>query len=148
MNLTLYYNASERKVVGKNITARGSVTGVFKGDASVLRPVFVLDSNSLYLTNVNYLYCSETGRYYYIDDIELTIGGRMVLYCSVDVLQTYKTQIKNQTAIIKKQQNTNQSNIYFNDGSFVTDARDFYTVKTFSNGFNDNGEFILITAGA
>ena len=148
MNLTLYYNASERKVVGKNITARGSVTAKLKGDASILRPVFVLDSNSSYLTNVNYLYCADTARYYYIDDIELTIGGRMVLYCSVDVLQTYRTQIKNQTAIIKKQQNLGQGNIYFNDGSFVTDSRDFYTVKTFSNGFNDDGEFILITAGA
>lgn len=148
MNLTLYYNSSERKVIGKSLTARGSVTAILKGDASVLRPVFVLDYNASYLSGINYLYCTQTNRYYYVDDIEMTLGGRIILYCSVDVLESYKTQIKNQTAIIKKQQNTGQANKYFNDGSFVTETRDFYTIKSFSNGFNDNGEFILITAGA
>jgi hypothetical protein len=73
-------------------------------------------------------------------------GGRMVFYCSVDVLESFKTQIKSQTAIVDKQESL--SNLYFNDGSFRKDSREFYTVKTFPNGFNDNSEYILITAGA
>ena len=148
MNLLLYYNASERKVIGKSLSGKGSISGVLKGDSSIMRPVFVLDANLNYLNDINYLYWSEAGRYYFIDDIELTLGGRMVLYCSVDVLQSFRTHIKMQTAIINKQQNTADSNIYYNDGSFVTDSREFYTVKTFSNGFNDTGDFILVTAGA
>lgn len=146
MNLTLYYNSSERKVIGKSLRNLGNVTGILKGDASITSPVFILASNNNYLSGTNYLYWQETGRYYYIDDIELITGGRMVFYCSVDVLESFKTQIKAQTAIIDKQESL--ANLYFNDGSFRKDSREFYTVKTFPNGFNDNGEYILITAGA
>jgi len=146
MNLTLYYNSSERKVIGKSLQNLGTVTGILKGDTAITSPVFILQSDNDYLSGVNYLYWQETGRYYYIDNIELMTGGRMAFYCSVDVLESFKTQIKAQTAIVDKQESL--SNLYFNDGSFVRDSREFYTVKSFSNGFNDNGEYILITAGA
>lgn len=146
MNLTLYYNSSERKVIGKSLQNLGNVAGILKGDASITSPVFILQSNNNYLSGVNYLYWQETGRYYYIDDIELMTGGRMLFHCSVDVLQSFATQIKAQTAIIDKQESEN--NMYFNDGSFRKDSREFYTVRSFPNGFNDNGEYILITAGA
>lgn len=146
MNLTLYFNSSERKVIGKSLQNVGTVTGILKGDASIMNPVFILESDNSYLTGVNYLYWQESGRFYYVDDIQVMTGGRMVFYCSVDVLESFKTQIKQQTAIIDKQESN--SNLYFNDGSFVRDTREFYTVKSFTNGFNENGEYILITAGA
>lgn len=146
MNLTLYYNSSERKVIGKSLQNLSAVTGILKGDATITSPVFILASNNNYLSGANYLYWQETGRYYYIDNIELMTGGRMAFHCSVDVLESFKTQIKAQTAIVDKQENN--ANMYFNDGSFVRDTREFYTVKSFQNGFNDNGEYILITAGA
>jgi hypothetical protein len=133
-------------VIGKSLRNLGNVTGILKGDASITSPSFILATNNNYLSGTNYLYWQETGRYYYIDDIELITGGRMVFYCSVDVLESFKTQIKSQTAIVDKQESL--SNLYFNDGSFRKDSREFYTVKTFPNGFNDNGEYILITAGA
>ena len=145
MNLTLYYNSSERKVIGKSLQSVGNVTGVLKGDASIMNPVFILESDNNYLSGVNYLYWQEGGRYYYIDDIQVLTGSRMVLYCSVDVLETYSTEIKAQVAIVDKQQTL--ANMYFNDGSFRREAREFYTVKSFQNGFNDVGEYILITAG-
>lgn len=146
MNLTLYYNASERKVIGKSLRTLGTVTGVLKGDASITSPTFVVEANSSYFNGVNYLYWQETNRYYYIDDIQALTGGRMLFICSVDVLESFSTQIKQQTAILDKQQTL--SNMYYNDGSFKKDTREFYTIKSFSNGFNDNGEYILITAGA
>ena len=146
MNLTLYYNSSERKVIGKSLQNVGNVTGILKGDASIMNPVFILESNNNYLSGVNYLYWQEGGRYYYIDDIQMLTGGRMAFYCSVDVLESFKTGIKAQTAIVEKQEN--RSNLYFNDGSFVKDTRAFYTVKNFQYGFNETGEFILINAGA
>lgn len=145
MNLTLYYNSSERKVIGKSLQNVGTVTGILKGDASIMNPVFILESNDNYLSGVNYLYWQESGRYYFIDDIQVMTGSRMVLYCSVDVLQSFSSQIKQQVAIVNKQQTL--ANMYYNDGSFRKDAREFYTVKSFTNGFNDNGEYILITAG-
>lgn len=148
MDLKLFYNLSERKVIGKSIRKIGDAPGILKGDASITSPVFILQSNTNYLSNVNYLYWPETGRYYYIDDIELITGGRMVFYCSVDVLESFRTQIKSQTAIIDKQESRNESNLYLNDGSFVDTEQTFNEIKNFQTGFNQNGEFILINAGA
>ena len=146
MHLTLYFNASERKVIGKSLTGAGTVTGILKGDASIMMPSFILEYDQTYLTDVNYLYWAESGRYYYIDDVQVLTGERVVLHCSVDVLESFKNGIKAQTAIVEKQEN--RSNLYFNDGSFVKDTRAFYTVKNFPYGFNETGEFILINAGA
>ena len=148
MNLTLYYNSSERKVIGKSLQNLGTVTGILKGDATITSPVFILQSNNNYLSGTNYLYWQETGRYYYIDNIELMTGGRMAFYCSVDVLESFKTQIKAQTAIIDKQESRNETNLYLNDGSFVDTEQTFNEIKNFQTGFNEVGEFILINAGA
>ena len=103
MHLTLYYNASERKVIGKSLQNLSTCTGVLKGDASIMNPVFILEANDNYLSGTNYLYWQETGRFYYIDDIEVMTGGRMMFYCSVDVLESFKTHIKARTATIDKQ---------------------------------------------
>ena len=148
MNLTLYYNSSERKVIGKSLQNLGTVTGILKGDTAITSPVFILQSDNDYLSGVNYLYWQETGRYYYIDNIELMTGGRMAFYCSVDVLESFKTQIKAQTAIIDKQESRDETNLYLNDGSFVDTEQTFNEIKNFQTGFNQNGEFILINAGA
>ena len=148
MNLTLYYNSSERKVIGKSLQSVGNVTGVLKGDASIMNPVFVLESDNDYLSGVNYLYWQEGGRYYYIDDIQMLTGSRMAFYCSVDVLQTFRNEIKAQTAIVDKQESRNETNLYLNDGSFIDTEQTFNEIKNFQYGFNETGEFILINAGA
>ena len=75
-------------------------------------------------------------------------GSRMAFYCSVDVLQTFRNEIKAQTAIIDKQESPMQTNLYLNDGSFVDTEQTFNEIKNFQYGFNEIGEFILINAGA
>lgn len=148
MHFTLFYNASERKVVGKSLQNLGNITGVLKGEGSILSPRFILESADKFLTNCNYLYWQEAGRYYFIDDIVVMTGGRMIVYCSVDVLETFKTEIKAQTAIIDKQDSRNETNLFINDGSFVDTEQTFNQILNFQTGFNQEGEFILINAGA
>ena len=152
MNLTLYHNSSERKVIGKSLTNLGDVTGVIKGDASIMAPTFILEYDSTdvssYLKDVNYLYWGHTGRYYFVDDVQVLTGKRVMLICSVDVLQTYSTAIKQQVAIIDKQESRDETNLYLSDGSFVSTEQTFNEIKNFQTGFNETGEFILINAGA
>ena len=97
-------------------------------------------------TAYNYAYIPAFNRYYFINKIEAYRTGLFILTMSVDVLETYKTEIKGMLAIIDK--NETVGNNYFNDGSFVLDSRAYNQIINFSNGFNDNGKFILITAGA
>jgi hypothetical protein len=66
----------------------------------------------------------------------------------VDVLESFKTQIKAQTAIIDKQEARSETNLYINDGSFIDTEQTFNEIKNFQTGFNEVGQFILINAGA
>ena len=49
--------------------------------------------------------------------------------------------------IINKQQSATHSNMFLDDGSFVMENKEFNSVINFPNGFNETGEYILITAG-
>jgi hypothetical protein len=95
----------------------------------------------------NYAYIPSFNRYYFIDDMQSYRTNVILLSLTVDVLFSFKDEILDNVAIVDKVQKLDDANLYYDDGSFITDSRDFYTIKTFENGFNDVGEFILITAG-
>ena len=60
---------------------------------------------------------------------------------------TYAAEIRKNYAIIDKVENFGVAYNYINDGSWVNTNRMNQSIINFANGFNDNGEFILITAG-
>ena len=61
------------------------------------------------------------------------------------MLESFKDDIKSLTAIINKQETI--ADKFIDDGSWIVENKDFLQSYNFSNGFNDSGEFILITAG-
>lgn len=144
MDITLYQNISENNRVGKILINAQTFTGNLRQSTSIINPVIMLNADNP--TVYNYAYISTFNRYYFINKIEAYRTGLFILTMSVDVLETYKTEIKGMLAIIDK--NETVGNNYFNDGSFVLDSRAYNQIINFSNGFNNNGEFILITAGA
>lgn len=97
-NITLTYNYSDPKVLGKTLgmnseTPVMSVVSVRPTDSvDVLNPVFVIDYNDAYL-NYNYVYCEKFRRYYFINNRQVDIGSKITLYCSVDVLESYRGAI-------------------------------------------------------
>ena len=60
---------------------------------------------------------------------------------------TYAAEIRKNYAIVDKVENYGAAYKYINDGSFINTNRMDQSIINFANGFNDNGEFILITAG-
>ena len=71
---------------------------------------------------------------------------RVSLKC--DVLESFKSDILNSSCILNKRSGMGKSNILFDDGSYVNEIDTFTEVAKFSSGFNESGEFILLTAGA
>lgn len=68
---------------------------------NILAPTFIFNNNSQ-LYPCNYLYCDTFSRYYYIRNIRILPGGRIAIDCTVDVLQTYASSIKNCNATITR----------------------------------------------
>lgn len=146
MEIKLYKNLSENNVIGKTLTQIKSVEANLKNDVSVINPTFIL----YYTDNIlqsNYCFIPKFNRYYFIDEIVPITGDRCIVKCRVDVLESFKDDIKSLTVILDKSQSIYKSNKYLDDGSFIVENKDFNTIHNFPNGFNDEGTFILICAG-
>ena len=60
---------------------------------------------------------------------------------------TFKNALMNERVIIDKTENLKNANLYLDDGSFVSSCKTITKIYNFSNGFNDDPEYILLTAG-
>lgn len=147
MTIDILQTSSTNNVINKNVVSvKSGVSCNVKEPISITNPVVIL-SFDVETLKANYAYIPDYNRYYYINDIIPLTGGRIELHLSVDVLYSFKDDILNSTAIIDKQQNIGNSNVYLNDGSYVTQEKEFHSVINYPNGFLEDGEYILITCG-
>ena len=144
MEVILYKNSSENNVIGKSLAQIKSVECNLKNDVSVINPTLILAYTENILVS-NYCFIPKFNRYYFIDEIIPITADRSIIKCKVDVLESFKNDIKSLTAIINKQETI--ADKFIDDGSWIVENKDFLQSYNFSNGFNNNGEFILITAG-
>lgn len=145
IDFILMINKSDDNYLDKNLEPGITVQGVIKDDCSIENPILkITGSNSILL--YNYVVIPDFKRAYFIRDKVVGLNNYYELYCEVDVLETYKDVIKNNPCIIGA---TEQSgyNKYLRHESYVATVKHKTDIVPFSAGLNNNGEFILITAG-
>ena len=145
MEIKLYKTSSPRKKLVKELSEGITLAGTLRAQSSVMAPAFTVQDVSA--IGYNYCYIPDFGRYYYINGINALRANLFELSLGIDVLMTYAEAIRNNTAIVDKVQNFGAAFNYINDGSWINTNRMKQEIVNFSNGFNDDGEFILITAG-
>lgn len=144
MTINLFQNNSDANVVSKSLTAKGTVTGTLREGCSIIDPIIKIEGISgSDLPYLNYLEIVEFGRYYYIRDIVL-VGKLFEVHCHIDVLETYKDQIKPLQAIIAR--NSEQYNLYLQDGLIKEYANPHIQIKQFPGAFTDY-EYIFSVCG-
>lgn len=148
MRVTLYNTTSDNRALSKNIALIKEIDAELKDANDVISPTLKIQRFEGW-EKVNYIYIKSFNRYYYVNTIKQLLGNTILLDCSVDVLMSNKDAIRNLTCIIDKQENSSiaYSDKYLDDGSFITECRTFNSILNFPAGFNNDGEFILITAG-
>lgn len=146
MTIKIYKNLSDTNVLDKNITQLGSdLTGYLKEDCSIIDPVITIeDFTSFNIQQANYAYITEFGRYYYINNIVVLSNELFELHMHVDVLKTYASGIRSNSAVISRQEK--QYNLYLQDGVFKTYANPHYEIRQFPSGFSGY-HFIFSVAG-
>lgn len=103
MQCTFYQYAATPERVDKTayLTEVGTLNNIYlKENTNLMQPIFYLKTNPV-VYNANYVFCSDTQRYYYIDDISAIGGGQVSISCNIDVLYTYKNEILDSTAWIE-----------------------------------------------
>lgn len=147
MEVLFYYNKSDNRTINKNIVPELGVSfeGVPRDDLDIMSPVIRFESDEM--LRYNYARIPELQRYYYIKDRTIFREGVWDITFDVDVLMSFRNDILHLNAIADKQSMPENGNEYIDDSSLVTENVMFQTVYNFPNGFNDTGEYILITAG-
>ena len=121
--------------------------GTLRDESSIINPIILISSEKEDIPYMyNYAYIPAFGRYYFITDIESVRTGIWRVSMHVDVLMSYKEQIKNLNVIINNSEETGANN-YLSGNQWITNVKNTTNIVNFPNGLNDNGEFILITAG-
>lgn len=143
-NISLQYNKSEKERLTKDIVTIITVSGVIKSETSVIDPVIIVKCNLSDVIKCNYMTIATFSRSYFINDIRSINDGLVEFYCHVDVLSSFAAQIRENTAIVKRQENN--WNLYLNDGSFKVYQNPYVLTKAFPYGFNTQ-EFVLAIAG-
>lgn len=146
MRFLLYKCTSENEKVDKTLTDELEMNGALKDESDVIDPDILIETENP--TAYNYAYIPRFGRYYYVREITSVRTGLWRISLHVDVLYTYRTDIRNCFAIVNKQQSETYGTDLYNDGSFRVREDNFTELKSFPNGFNENGTFILLVAGA
>jgi len=150
MNAYLYYNKSDKRYMNKtlqSITYEGGSDHIdveFKEDTSITDPTFILRTQSKVLEG-NYIYVPNLNRYYYINDYVVS-HQRIYINCHVDVLMSFKNEIKQENVIVSRQENS--YNLYQVDPKMVIYNTPVYRVLKFPGGFDSTGHFVLCVAGA
>lgn len=145
MEIKLYKTSSPRKKLVKDLTDGITLVGTLRAQSSVMSPTFTVQDISV--VGYNYCYIPDFGRWYYINGIDALRANLYELSLGIDVLMTYAAEIRQNYAIVDKVESLGAAYNYINDGSWVNTNRMKQSIINFATGFNDTGEFILITAG-
>ena len=145
--VTLCNNSSPVEKIGKTLSAGTDFTCALKDNTSILRPTLVLRSDNASLAGFNYMKIPQFSRFYFIDDIVSLHNYQWEISGHVDVLETYKTAILNNDAVIKRQ--AAMYNTYLNDPEWKTYAYEQIAAFKFPNTpFSKALKYILAVAGA
>lgn len=144
MNITLCVNNSEKNKLGKSLSNLNVFSGSLKDETSITNPVIMMELENP--TGFNYAYIPEFGRYYFIDDMVSVRTGLWKISMKVDVLESFKNNIRDISVILSDSTETGKE-LYLSGNVWKSKVKELTDIVNFPSGLSDNGYFILITAG-
>ena len=144
-DVMLQKNNSERNRITKDISEILTVSGELKTETSIIDPVIMIECDLSSVVGCNYISIPTFGRSYFVNNIRSIRSGLVEFSCHVDVLSSFASQIRSNTAIVRRQENN--WNLYLNDGSFKVYQNPNVLTKAFPSGFTTQ-EFVLAVAGS
>ncbi len=126
-----------------------TIEGNLLYNQSISKPKIIIAGD---VREFNYCYIGVFGRFYYISDIEVNENNLQTVSLTVDVLQSFKTQIENNNALIERQRT--KTNKYFNDSMMWTQNNKHIVTHHFLGGTyeksiftRDNNCYVITLAG-
>lgn len=146
MDITLYVNNSEVNKIKKSLSGANTLTGKLRNESNVISPQILIAAENPAGYGYNYCYIPDFKRYYFIKDITSIRQGIWNLSLESDPLMSFADAILNCQVILNETTETGKSN-YLPGRNWVNNCKNKTDILNFSNGLNNEGQFILITAG-
>lgn len=144
MTIDIQYTSSEYNRVTKQVLTIARLDGVLRNNADTINPEIIIEGNIQDMAGANYLTIYPFKRSYFIRSIESIKNGIYMIKAHVDVLSTYATAIKGNTAIIHRQ--ANKYNLYLDDGVMKIYQNPLVETYSFPNGF-ENVMYVMPVVG-
>jgi hypothetical protein len=145
MEVQFFYNRSDDRKINKFLQEGETFEGELRDEVNVMNPVIRFDAPGV--LRYNYAFVPELQRYYIVKERTCFREGLWDVSFEVDVLMSFRGDIGKLQVIVDKQSMAENGDEYIDDGSLVSDNTTFQTIYQFQGGFNNTGEYILITAG-
>ena len=146
MTIKVYQNKSEMTKVSKNIKKIAAYTGDFRDrKCSVVDPKILFEATNPPDDLVNYMYIPEFNRYYFVYTIDNIRKNLWLITGHVDVLMSFKTDIKSSTQLVARQEN--RKNNYLVDSSLPIGVKRQFNCIEFGDAFVENPYYILTVMG-
>lgn len=143
MEITLYVNNSDKKVVDKSITLVDTLTNCnIKEDTDLSEPTIIISNRAV---NFNYVYIPYLARYYFVLGSSLNKGGLLEVRLKCDTLKSFYTYYSQNQAILARHEYN--VNMYLNDSEFIASQKTVTSNYSFSAGFSNEMKYILTTCG-
>ena len=146
---------SPRNKIDKKFTVKYTLQGTLRSSCSVMNPsidIRIGESANIMipgLTKCNYAYIPNFNRYYYITDFQVIRNTMGNFTCHVDVLKTFASEIKSNSALIRRASSKKYYTKMIDDGCFKAYANPHIVVKKFTGDtFASKGEFVLAVSGS
>ena len=140
--------SSEKRALDKTFSAVTTATGTLRNESNVVNPSILVEVGVGTIATCNYMEIPTFGRKYYITDMT-SMGDNLTLVSGhCDVLATYATGIRTNTAVIARSATEGNWNLYLNDNQTKLNNRKKIIVKKGFTAFPKNQwSLILITIG-
>ena len=89
-------------------------------EQSFLSPKFIIEGTII--SEYNYCYIPDFKRFYYITEQIARTGALTEIHMQVDSLQSWKTQILSNKAVLERSAKNSNVNAYFSDSMYWTQA--------------------------
>lgn len=141
MELDFYTTNDSKNTINKTLTGKKAITLNLKSSTDIKQPVLILSKNN-YDKVFNYAVFPALGYSYFINDYSIINNNHVRLQLALDLLETYKTDILNSTAII-----TAKSSPSYLDSTLPVDSRTEIDKYASNVTLPDSTSFIMVTVG-
>lgn len=137
-------NSSPANKITKTYTQVLSLSGNLKNESEIINPTILIETSSADIFKCNYMQIPNFNRSYFITSIKSIRTNIYEISAHCDVLSSFASEIKSNTAMIVRQEN--DFNLLLNDDVFKCKQNSRIYYKKFPSQLGQYN-FVLVVAG-